>query len=86
MLTGPCEENQLKVFSQGTTIWLNLLTRIVSNLDSEYYFIVDITLDYLLSLLEGNNDKILEFFAAAFDIPVMYGIMVQLITRLRDKI
>ena len=43
-------------------------------------------MDYLLSLLEGNNDQILEFFAAAFDIPVMYGIMVQLIIKLRDDV
>ena len=86
MLTGPSRKNQLKTYTIGTQIWLNILTRIIENFDSEYYYLVDITLDYLLSLLEGNNGRILQFFAAAFDIPVMYGIMVKMIVTLRDRI
>lgn len=54
MLTGPCEENQIRVYSQGSTIWMNILSRVISDLDSEYCFVLDLLLDYLLSLLEGH--------------------------------
>lgn len=84
MQTGPCRPNQLKTYSAGTQIWLNLLTRVIRDFDSEYYHLVNITLDYILSLLEGNNKVILKFYAAAFDIPMMYSLMAELIISLRD--
>jgi phosphate starvation-inducible membrane PsiE len=65
---------------------MSILCRAISNLDSEYFFVKELLLDYLLSLLEGHQSSIIEYFSATFDIPVIYEILVQIVTGLRAKI
>ena len=86
MLTGPCEPNQLKIYNKGNIIWLSVFNRTIEDLDSKYYDLMNIVLDYLLSLLEGNNSHILAKFSTTFDIPVMYILMTKLMAFLWRRI
>jgi hypothetical protein len=81
-LTGPCKSNQVKIYSLGNLIWLSMFHRGIADLDSKYYVLVNIVLDYLLSLLEGNNQVIMSSFSTTFDIPLLYSYMVKLLTLL----
>ena len=85
MVTGPCRSNQLKIYMGGTQIWLNILSRVINELDSEYYLLMSVTLDYILSLIEGNCEAIINYFAAAFDIPLMYNLTVVLVMKLKNE-
>ena len=69
----------------GTQIWLNILSRVINELESEYYLLMSVTLDYILSLIEGNSEAIINYFAAAFDIPLMYNLTVVLVMKLKNE-
>ena len=86
MLTGPCKLNQKMIYTKGVMVWLNLFKRVINDLDSHYYDLMNMVLDYLLSLIEGNTREILESFATTFDIPVMYSVMARLLTMLWRRV
>lgn len=86
MLTGPCKPNQKKIFSKGTVIWLNVFGRIIDDLESNYYVLMNNMLEYLLSLIEGNSSEILKSLATSFDIPVLYTYMTKLMTMLWRRV
>ena len=86
MLTGPCKPNQLKSQNQGNLIWLNIFNRLILDSQSKYYLVGDIALDYLLSMIEGNNPEIMNSLASSFDIPSMYSFMSNTILLLHRRI
>jgi hypothetical protein len=86
MLTGPCKLNQKKIFNKGIVIWLNVFGRIIDDLDSKYYVLMNNMLEYLLSLVEGNSSEILKSLATSFDIPVLYNVMTKLMTMLWRRV
>jgi hypothetical protein len=80
MLTGPCKQNQIKLYGMGNVVWLNVFSRVIVSLESKYYTLMNIILDYLLSLVEGNNEEILNSLSTTFDIPILYGVMTKILT------
>lgn len=86
MLTGPCKPNQKSIYVRGNVIWLNVFSRVIEELDSNYYVLMNNMMEYLLSLIEGNNSEILRSFATTFDIPVLYSIMIKLLTMLWRRV
>ena len=82
MTTGPCLLNQTLVYKQATDCWLGILLRIIDDLDSTFYKLKETVLDFLLSLVEGNDPAILQYFASNFDVPVFYNHVVILIKKL----
>lgn len=86
MLTGPCVSNQMKAHTQGCLIWIHMFNRLITDLRSKYYEIVDSVLDFLLSLLEGNNHDIMNSLASNFDIPVLYNFMSNIVLLLNKRI
>ena len=86
MVTGPCKQNQLLVYNHGSIVWINMFSRVVLNLDSKYYSVMNIILDYLLALIEGKNKTILRSFSTNFDVPLLYGVMTKLMTYLWKRV
>lgn len=86
MLTGPCKPNQKAIYNKGIMVWLNMLSRVITDLDSHYYVLMNMVLDYLLSLIEGNSSEVLKSFATSFDIPVLYSVMTKLLTMLWRRV
>ena len=63
-----------------------MFNRLVTDIVSKYYRLMDIVLDYLLSLLEGNDAAIMNYFSSNFDIPVLYGFTVNLMVLLFKRV
>ena len=86
MITGPCKQNQIQVYMLGNQIWIQMFRRLLIDLRSNYYRLMDITLDYLVSLIEGTNHKIMDHFSANLDAPVLFTFTVNLMTLLFKRI
>ena len=81
-VTGPCVVNQNILMEIQLDGLINICTRIVDELDSEYNELVDSTLTLLLSLCEGYDVQILK--ALATKIPS--SILVDRISRVTKKL
>ena len=81
-LTGPCQDNQLKIYRYRIDIWNGIITRIIDDVDSNFYEVKLACLTYISSLLEGLNNEIISFMSSNFQIDKLYN----LITRLTKKL
>lgn len=79
MVTGPCKQNQLQLYNRNFYIWLNLYSRIINDVDSRIYRLMNYSLDLFLSLLEGNDHDVLNYLATIFDAPLLYSSMTRIL-------
>lgn len=64
MVNGPCPFNQRLIFRFRTDVWMGLLKREIDDVNSSFYKMKDTSLEYILSLMEGEG-----FYPLDDDVP-----------------
>jgi hypothetical protein len=63
-VNGPCPFNQRLIYRYRTDSWMGMLNRIMDDVDSVFYILKDIILEYIMSLIEGEG-----YFPLEDDVP-----------------
>ena len=85
-VTGPCLINQLKIYNHYTYLWNGVLSRVILDIDSDFYQIKLATLNYIKGLLQGLNPTIVDYLSHQLKIQTFYDLIVQLIRLLFIKV
>lgn len=64
MVNGPCPFNQRLIYRFRTDVWMGILKREIDDVNSSFYKMKDTSLEYILSLMEGEG-----FYPLEDDVP-----------------
>ena len=81
-LTGPCLENQRKIYRYRIDIWNGIIVRIIDDVNSNFYEVKLACLTYISSLLEGLDNEIVSFMASNFQIDKLFNMINRLTKKL----
>ena len=95
-VNGPCPVNQRKIFRYRTDTYMGLVTREIDDVNQAFYALKDKTLDYIMSLMEGegnyempddipfhqNSLYVTEFFAKNTNAQSLFNIMYKILKKL----
>lgn len=81
-ITGPCLENQLKIYRFRIDLWSGIINRIIDDLDSRFYEVKLACLNFISGLMEGQDNNIVIYMGSNFQISKLYSMIVQLTKKL----
>lgn len=82
MLMGPNTENQLVIYEYGIDIWKGIVYRSIANIDSQFYSLKLSVINYLNSLIDGSNIKILTFLKNNLEVDRIFAMMIYIVKQL----
>ena len=80
--TGPCIENQKLIYKYKTDVYMGFIRREIDFVDSAIYQLKNRTLDYILSLMEGNDKEIVSYFGSNITFDTVMNLIYRTLKRL----
>jgi hypothetical protein len=85
MVSGPCKENQLKIYIFRIDMWTGIINRIVDDIDSKLYDVKLACLCYLSALMEGLDNTIVHFMGSNLEVHKLFNLIITLTRKLYLK-
>lgn len=77
-VTGPCLKNQLRIYNKYMFLWNGILTRVVEDVDSNFYLVKLAVLSYIQGLLQGLNLEIVDYMSNQLQIQTFYETTIEM--------
>jgi hypothetical protein len=85
MLNGPCKANQLQIYTYRIDMWTGIINRVVDDIDSKLYEVKLACINYISALLEGLDNKIVQFMGSNLEVHKLFDLIIVLTKKLYLK-
>ena len=80
--TGPCNKNQKQIYIYRSDMYIGMIRRVIYFVDSSYYPIKNQIIDYIGSLIEGDDKQIVNHFASNLTFDELFKLICSTVKRL----